>query len=59
MNLTHRREMFERCTDERERKLDMLKTKVKGAYRTLDQSQKKTKLAYVDAVAKPPRGVKK
>ena len=36
-----------------------LKTTVKDKYKTLDQSQKKTKLAYVDAVAKPPRGVKK
>ena len=53
------REMFERCTLEREQKLDMLKTKVKGTYKRLDQSQKKTKLAYVDVVAKPPRGVKR
>ena len=36
-----------------------LKTTVKDKYKSLDQSQKKTKLAYVDAVAKPPRGVKK
>ena len=51
--------MLERCTQEREQKLDMKKTKVKDTYKNLDQSQKKTKLAYVDTVAKPPRGVKK
>ena len=51
--------MFERCTLEREQKLDMLKTKVKDTYKSLDNGQRKTKLAYVDTVAKPPRGVKK
>ena len=39
--------------------VDRLKTTVKDKYKSLDQSQKKTKLAYVDAVAKPPRGVKR
>ena len=53
------REVFERCTLEREQKLDMLKTKVKDTYKSHDRNLKKTKLAYVDAVAKPPRGVRK
>ena len=30
---------------------------VRDNYKTLSQSHTKTKLAYVDAVAKPPRGV--
>ncbi len=53
------REMFERCTAEREKKLESLKTKVKDSYRREESSQKKAKLAYVDVVAKPPRGVMK
>lgn len=53
------REVYERCTMEREQKMDKLMNKVKDKYTNLDQSKKKTKLAYVDAVAKPPRGVRK
>ena len=49
--------MFERCTEERERKLDFLKTKVKDSYKNEEKKHKKAKLAYVDAVAKPPRGI--
>ena len=53
------REVYERCTMEREQKMDKLMNKVKDKYTNLDQSKKKTKLAYVDAVAKPPRGVRR
>jgi hypothetical protein len=49
--------MFERCTEQRERKLDFLKTRVKESYKREESSQKKTKLAYVDVVPKGPRGV--
>lgn len=51
------REMFERCTQEREAKLNMLKLKVKDSYKREESSHKKAKLAYVGTVAKPPRGV--
>ncbi len=51
------REMFERCTDERERKLDRLKVKVKDSYTREKDGQKKVKLAYVGVNAKPPRTV--
>lgn len=52
------REMFERCTEERERKLSMLKVKVKDSYAREKDGQKKAKLAYVGLNAKPPRTVR-
>lgn len=53
------REMFERCTEERERKLDRLKVKVKDSYVREKNEAKKAKLAYVglNARPKPPRNV--
>ena len=51
------REMFERCTEEREQKLVLLKDKVKDSYKREESSHKKAILAYVDTVAKPPRNV--
>ena len=53
------RDVHERCTVERELKLDMLKNRVKDSYKDIKQTQKQTKLAYVDVVAKPPRGVRR
>ncbi|XP_040569072.1 uncharacterized protein [Lepeophtheirus salmonis] len=51
------REMFERCTVEREEKLNLLKVKVKDSYKKVESSYRQTKLAYVGTVAKPPRSV--
>ena len=53
------REMYERLIQEREEKLDKLMGKVQDSYHTLKTNNKQTKLAYVDTVAKPPRGVKR
>jgi hypothetical protein len=51
------REMFERCTAEREQKLEVLKGKVKDSYDREKSVAKKAKLAYVGLNAKPPRNV--
>jgi len=53
------REMYERLIQEREEKLDKLMGKVQNSYHSLKTNNKQTKLAYVDSVAKPPRGVKR
>ncbi len=52
------RDLFERCTDERERKLEGLKSKLQNSYAKERDAQKKTKLAYVGLNAKPPRNVR-
>lgn len=51
--------MYERLIQERETKLDKLMGKVQRSYASLKTTNKQTKLAYVDTVAKPPRGVKR
>lgn len=51
------REMYERCTAEREEKLDQLKGKVKTTYLKEEKSRRQTKIAYPDMVAKPPRDI--
>ena len=51
------REMFERCMEEREAKLETLKVKVKDNYQREKTDVKKVKLAYVGLNAKPPRNV--
>ena len=51
------REMYERCTTQREEKLDRLKMKVKDSYDRVKSGEKKAKLAYVGLNAKPPRNV--
>ena len=51
--------MYERLIQEREEKLDKLMGKVQNSYQSLKRDNKQTKLAYVDQVAKPPRGVKR
>ena len=51
------REMFERCTEEREKKFEQLRHKVKKSVDIEKSGLKKTKLAYVGLNAKPPRNV--
>jgi len=53
------REMYERLVDERERKFNSMMGKFADKYQNLKTSNRQTKLAYVDSVAKPPRGVKR
>jgi len=52
------REMYERCTVEREEKLEALKGKVKQCYKAEEDNHKKTKLAYVDSAPKAPRSIR-
>lgn len=49
---------FQRCLDEREKKLEALKTNITQSM-AKSTPVRKTKLAYVDSVVKPPRGVAK
>jgi transcription elongation factor B polypeptide 3 len=53
------RELYERCTQEREAKLDKLTARVQNSYKDIKSNQSQTRLTYVDTVAKPPRGVKR
>jgi len=52
------REMYERCVENRTRKLDKLKGKVKATVKREENSHKKTKLAYVDVAPKAPRTIR-
>ena len=45
--------------EEEKEKLDRLMGKVQNSYHSIKTNNKQTKLAYVDGVAKPPRGVKR
>ena len=45
--------------EEEKEKLDRLMGKVQNSYHSIKTNNKQTKLAYVDSVAKPPRGVKR
>ena len=45
--------------EEEKEKLDRLMGKVQNSYHSIKTNNKQTKLAYVDEVAKPPRGVKR
>ena len=51
--------MFERCSREREEKLERLTAKMGSRYKMEKESARKTKMAYVGTAAKPPRNVKK
>lgn len=51
--------MYERLVQEREEKLEKLMGTVKNSYAKIKTNNKQIKLAYVDTVAKPPRGVKR
>ena len=53
------REMYERLVEERERKFNSMMGKFADKYQNLKTNNRQTKLAYVDSVAKPPRGVKR
>jgi len=53
------REQYERSIQEEKEKLDKLMGRVQNSYNSLKTNQKQTKVAYVDSVAKPPRGVKR
>ena len=53
------REMYERLVEERERKFNSMMGKFADKYQNLKSNNRQTKLAYVDSVAKPPRGVKR
>ena len=50
---------FCRMIEEEKEKLDRLMGKVQNSYHSIKTNNKQTKLAYVDEVAKPPRGVKR
>jgi len=52
------REMYERCSIEREEKLEALKGKVKQCYKAEKNKHKETKLAYVDSAPKAPRSIR-
>ena len=51
------REMYERCTTEDEEKLNRLTQNIKQHQETSSNGVQKTKLAFVDSMVKPPRGV--
>ena len=53
------REMYERLVEERERKFNSMMGKFADKYQNIKTNNRQTKLAYVDSVAKPPRGVKR
>lgn len=51
------REMFERCTREDEEKLNLLTKHIRHKSEVTSSGIQKTKMAYVDSMVKPPRGV--
>ena len=51
--------MYERLVEERERKFNSMMGKFADKYQNIKTNNRQTKLAYVDSVAKPPRGVKR
>ena len=53
------RELYERCTTARQEKLDFLSVRVQQSYKNAHQNHRKTKLAYVDDVAKAPRDIQR
>ncbi|XP_055902187.1 transcription elongation factor B polypeptide 3-like [Eupeodes corollae] len=53
------REMFLRCEDEKERRLNILTKNIKISQKQSALPIKKTRLAYVDNVVKPPRNVQR
>ena len=53
------RELYERCTTARQKKLDFLAVRVQQSYKNVQQNHRKTKLAYVDDVAKAPRDIQR
>lgn len=53
------REMFLRCEDEKERRLSILTKNIQLSQKQSALPIKKTRLAYVDNVVKPPRNIKR
>ena len=53
------RDLYERLLYEEKDKLDRLMGKVQNSYNSLKTNKPQMKLAYMDSVAKPPRGVKR
>jgi len=53
------RDLYERLIYEEKDKLDRLMGRVQNSYHSLKTTKPQMKLAYIDSVAKPPRGVKR
>ncbi|KAM7362626.1 transcription elongation factor elongin A [Cochliomyia hominivorax] len=53
------REMFIRCQEEEERRLSVLKDSIKASQKIAAAPVRKTQLAFVDSMVKPPRNVLK
>ena len=53
------RDLYERLVYEEKNKLDLLMGRVQNSYNSLKTNKPQMKLAYIDSVAKPPRGVKR
>ena len=53
------RDLYERLLYEEKDKLDRLMGKVQNSYNSLKTNKPQMKLAYMDSVAKPPRGIKR
>lgn len=51
------REMFLRCEEEKEEKLNSLTATIKQSQKIIAAPVRKTQLAFVDSMVKPPRGV--
>ncbi|GAB0092346.1 Transcription elongation factor B polypeptide 3 [Sergentomyia squamirostris] len=51
------REMYSRCLDEQEARLNSLTQNIKESIKTKLEPIRKTQLAYVDSIVKPPRNV--
>ncbi|XP_017849244.1 transcription elongation factor B polypeptide 3 [Drosophila busckii] len=53
------REMFLRCEEEKERKLSNLAESIKASQKITEAPVRKTQLAFVDSMVKPPRNVQR
>ncbi|XP_061398736.1 transcription elongation factor B polypeptide 3 [Musca vetustissima] len=53
------REMFMRCQEEEERRLSFLKDSIKASQKIAAAPVRKTQLAFVDSMVKPPRNVQR
>ncbi|EDW98116.1 uncharacterized protein Dyak_GE10362 [Drosophila yakuba] len=53
------REMFLRCQEEKDRKLSILAESIKASQKISEAPVRKTQLAFVDSMVKPPRSVQR
>ncbi|EDV93006.1 GH18516 [Drosophila grimshawi] len=53
------REMFLRCEEEKERKLSVIAESIKASQKISEAPVRKTQLAFVDSMVKPPRSVQR